>query len=949
LFIFEALRRNLFFVPNSFSMTLFSTRLGCHTLALAAALALPGLAAAQQAPAAVSAFATRARAQGLSASDVSNPLVTNSYTDASTGITHTYLQQRVNGLVVFNATGAVHTDKTGKVIFAAQDFVSDAAAKAAAPSPVLTPEQAVVAAAVRLGLPRPVGLRTLMEARVADGLLFNNGGISEEDIPVRLMYTRQGDKLALVWEVGIAQLDQEHHWHARVDATTGQLVDKNDFVTNELVTFREQLVRAAARQQQAQAFAPAAAKSVLSTNAPANSLTVVPVPNENPLVGGRTSVLLSSANPLYSPVGWQVAESKVPMGFFADSYSLLSSGKYLTRGNNVAAYDDNVTTTSGNGVLNSTTNSPDGTSTLTFDYAYDQSKGPRDASNLAAGITNLFYWNNMLHDVMMAHGFDEVSANFQYKNLTTDPTTGAKLGKDNDFVRAESQDGSGRNNANFSSPADGASGRMQMYLFDNTAANTLTISAPSSIAGTYKFGTASFGASVAKLTATTAFAGNIVVINDGVSADGGVHSCAAPTNAAAIAGNIALIQRGGCTAPASNNYTDKVKFAQNAGAIAAVIFDSDRNSTVVLSPGGTDATVTIPVIGISGADGARIQAALGTTASAAATIKTGADIDGSFDNGVVSHEFGHGISNRLTGGGTSACLDNTTGNQTMGEGWSDFFGMWMTTQPTDKGTTKRYSGGFDNPLGPFGIPGFRHKPYTTDMSAAGNNFTYAQLGTGTGQFSETHDVGEIWATVLWDLNWAMIGKYGYNPDFFAATGGNNKALKLVLDGCKLQVCQPGFLDGRDAILRADSATNRAANADLIWNVFARRGMGYGAKQGDRVNGYPKVTNIAQAFDLPPQAKALAATSGRAASASLEAYPNPAHDRLTVRTQLNSAAPIQVAVFDLLGKTVLSATVPVAQMQQAGVELNTGRLSTGLYVVRVTTTEGNFTTKVLVQH
>ena len=94
-------------------MTLFSTRLGYHTLALAAALALPGLAAAQQAPAAVSTFAARARAQGLSASDISNPLVTNSYTDASTGITHTYLQPRVNGLVVFNATGAVHTDTTG--------------------------------------------------------------------------------------------------------------------------------------------------------------------------------------------------------------------------------------------------------------------------------------------------------------------------------------------------------------------------------------------------------------------------------------------------------------------------------------------------------------------------------------------------------------------------------------------------------------------------------------------------------------------------------------------------------------------------------------------------------------------------------------------------------------------------------------------------------------------
>jgi extracellular elastinolytic metalloproteinase len=935
-------------------MTLFSTRLGYRALTLATALALPGLALAQQAAPAASlaAFTAKAKAQGLKATDVADVLVTNSYTDASTGITHTYLQQRVNGLAVFNATGAVHTDKAGKVIFSAQDFVVNATARAAAPTPALTPAQAVVAASVSLGLPRPVGLRTVLEARAADGMKFNNGGISEEDIPVRLMYTRQNDKLVLVWEVTIAQLDQQHHWSARIDAQTGQLVDKNDYVVNEVTTFRQQQLSTEARRQQALAFATAttaaATKTVLSTTATPNTLNVVPVPYENPLIAGRSIVLLSSANPLYSPVGWQVAQPGTPTGFFADSYSLLSSGKYLTRGNNVAAYDDYPTTTSGNGNLNSTTNSPDGTSSLIFDFPLDQPKGARDANNLAAGITNLFYWNNMLHDVMMAHGFDEVSGNFQYKNLTTN-AQGVKLGRDNDFVRAESQDGSGRNNANFSTPADGSSGRMQMYLFDNLAANALTITAPSTIAGTYKFGNASFGASVPKLI--NGLAGNIVVINDGVSADGGVHSCAAPVNAAALKGNIVLIQRGGCTAPASNNFSDKVKFAQQSGAIAAIIFDSDRTTTAPIVPGGTDATVTIPVIGISGVDGARIQAALPNNALAAATIKPGPDFDGSFDSGVMSHEYGHGISNRLTGGGSANCLSNTTGYQTMGEGWSDYFGLWMTTRPGDIGSNKRYVATYDNDNPLATGPGFRHKPYTTDMSATGNNYTYSQLGPGTGQYSETHDVGEVWTTVLWDLNWAMVNKYGYNSDFFSPNGGNNKALKLVLDGCKLQVCQPGFLDGRDAILRADSATNRAANADLIWNVFARRGMGYSAKQGDRVNGYPTVNNIVQGFDLPPQTKVvtLATNNGVTVSSSLEAFPNPAQDRLTVRTQLASAAPMQVAVLDLLGKTVLSATVPVAQMQQAGVQLNTGRLATGIYVVRVTTTEGNFTTKVTVQH
>ncbi|MDJ0367617.1 M36 family metallopeptidase [Hymenobacter sp. H14-R3] len=944
-------------------MTLFSTHLGYRTLALATALALPGIAQAQQGPpaAALSSFAAKAKAQGLSAADVANVLVTNSYTDTSTGITHTYLQQRVNGLVVFNATGAVHTDKAGKVIFSAQDFVVGAGAKAPSATPALTPAQAVVAAAVSLDLPRPVGLRTVLEARVADGMVFNNGGISEENIPVRLMYTRQNDKLVLVWEVSIAQLDQQHHWNARIDAQTGRLVDKNDFVVNEVATFNQQTLKAQASQQKVPAFATAATRSVLGTTAAA-SLNVIPVPFESPDLSPRVQVPLSSANPLYSPVGWQVEQAGAPTGFFDDSYSLASSGKFLTRGNNVAAYDDNSTTANvsvdtPNTNLVSSTSSPDGGATLSFDFPFDQTKSARDPNNLSAGITNLFYWNNMLHDVMMAHGFDEVSGNFQYKNLTKD-SQGNKLGKDGDFVRAESQDGSGRNNANFSTPADGGNGRMQMYLFDNVGPSLLTVTGAADAAGTYKIAPVGFGPSLTKKP----LAGKLVLVNDGVSGDGGDHGCASPfINAAAIRGNIAFIERNGCTqlstlSPRPNNqFAPKVKRAQDNGAVGVIVFDSTAATNGLINFGGADTVgIRIPAIYLGGADGFKLRAAIragGTVNVSAALGIIGADFDGSFDNGVVSHEFGHGISNRLTGGGTATCLDATTGNQTMGEGWSDFFGLWMTTRPGDIGSTNRYVATYDNGNPYAAGPGFRRKPYTTNITATGNDYTYSKLGTGVGKFSETHDVGEVWTTVLWDLNWQFIYKYDYNADFFAATGGNNKMLKLVLDGCKLQVCQPGFLDGRDALLRADSVTNRAANADLIWNVFARRGMGYGAKQGDRVNGYPTVANIVQGFDIPPKSKviALAAKNGVVADNALEAYPNPAQNRLIVRTQLSSTAPMQVTMIDLMGKTVLRASVPTTQMQQSGVELNTSQLATGLYIVRVSTTEGSYTTKVTIQH
>lgn len=941
-------------------MNKLPTPSGYRKLALAIALAMPGLALAQEATPlsqALTSFSVKARAQSrLTAADVADPTVTSSYFDPSTNLTHTYLQQKVNGLTVFNANGAVHTNSSGKVVFFNQDFLADAAAVAPSATPALTAEQAVTAAARGLSLPSPVALQRVREGRESDGIVFNKGGISEDNIPVRLMYLRVNDKLVLVWNVTIAQLDQQHTWNARVDAQTGRLLDRNDYVVSELATFRQHVMDAQRKLVPSTAAAAAATraakemkdvKGTKGTTGAANSMTVIPVPFESPDLSPRVIVPFSSANPLYSPYGWQVGDSKAPSNFFADSYSFLSTNKQLTRGNNVAAYDDNVTTTSGNGNAASSTNSPDGGATRDFDFPFNQPLGPRNANNLAAGITNLFYWNNMLHDIMMSKGFDEVSGNFQYKNIS-----GTGLG--NDFVRAESQDGSGRNNANFSTPVDGISGRMQMYLFDNTNANALTITGAASVNGSYRFAGVSFGPTLTKKP----LAGKLVLVNDGVSDDGGDHGCATPfQNAAAVSGNIAFIQRGGCpqlvnlNPRATNAFATKVKRAQANGATGVIVFDSLATTNLV-NFGGTDTVgIRIPAIFISGADGFKLRAAMLAGATLNGSAALGPDLDGSFDNGVVSHEFGHGITNRLTGGpANSSCLNSATGNQTMGEGWSDFFALWITTRPGEDGSTNRYMATYDNG-DPYAVgPGFRRKPYSTNFSR--NNYTYAQLGTATGKFSETHDVGEVWATVLWDLNWQFIYRYGYNADFFSATGGNNKMLKLVLDGCKLQVCNPGFLDGRDALLRADSLTNRAANAGLIWNVFARRGMGYSAVQGTRTNGAPTVNGIVEAFNLPPGTPvvALANKNGAIVGNALEAYPNPTQNLLTVRTQLASTVPMQVEMLDLLGQTVLRAVpVPAGQMQQGGVELNTSRLASGIYLVRVTTSEGTYSTRVSVQH
>ena len=86
--------------------------------------------------------------------------------------------------------------------------------------------------------------------------------------------------------------------------------------------------------------------------------------------------------------------------------------------------------------------------------------------------------------------------------------------------------------------------------------------------------------------------------------------------------------------------------------------------------------------------------------------------------------------------------------------------------------------------------------------------------------------------MLWDLTWAFIDQYGFDPDLLYGTGGNNKIMQLVIDGLKLAPCGSGFIDMRDAILLADELVNEGVNECMIWEVFAARGLGYFASQGD---------------------------------------------------------------------------------------------------------------------
>ncbi|HET6853263.1 MAG TPA: M36 family metallopeptidase, partial [Pyrinomonadaceae bacterium] len=129
----------------------------------------------------------------------------------------------------------------------------------------------------------------------------------------------------------------------------------------------------------------------------------------------------------------------------------------VTTGNNAEAYlDTNADNAPDN--INGSGLSTGHASSATQDFTFPFSTTVDPRTQQAAVVTNLFYYNNIMHDFSYNLGFTETARNFQVNNF-------GRGGSGNDSVRAEAQDGSGTNNANFATPPDGSRPRMQQFLF----------------------------------------------------------------------------------------------------------------------------------------------------------------------------------------------------------------------------------------------------------------------------------------------------------------------------------------------------------------------------------------------------------------------------------------------------------------------------------------------------
>jgi hypothetical protein len=448
-----------------------------------------------------------------------------------------------------------------------------------------------------------------------------------------------------------------------------------------------------------------------------------------------------------SPVGWL--------------FPITQNSVYIS-GNNVRTYldtdEDNLPDLGGSPVA-------DGN----FLSVADFSEPPSVPHNQEVAVQNAFYLTNLIHDTLYRHGFTETAGNFQTDNF-------GKGGWGSDALWAEVQDGSDIENPNMATPRkDGRNPRMQLVLHTNTV---LVVDAPASIAGSLVAGYALFGPPLGP----DGFTGDVVLVDDGVGT--ATDACEAITNA--MAGKVALIDRGTC------QFTVKVKNAQNAGAIAAIIANDDGESWIIMS--GTDPSITIPSVSLGQTDGQTLRSVPGVHV----TARTGGLLprDGALDSDIPWHEYGHGLTWRMIGGMDGALAG------AIGEGMSDVLAIIIN----ENDVVGEYA---------YGRPeGVRRAPYRNYP------LTYGDI-TG----AEIHDDGEVYGAIGWRL-FEIFRREGLSKDLL---------LDYLVDGMNYTPRRPSFEDMRDGILAA--VANAGADHDcLIWEAFATYGVGVGARGQNRGPG-----------------------------------------------------------------------------------------------------------------
>jgi hypothetical protein len=736
------------------------------------------------------------------------------------------LRQRVNGIEVFHRYINVLLDASNKPVAVSGYFATDYTAPSTSFS--LSAPQAIAKAWGGLGGVLNAATLTLKQTK-GEYQLYSllqplvGSHVFEREPRVRKMYYAANGKLVPAYYVELfskARVDRSLSAFAlMVSAADGSILHRENLKASEVAP------GATSKPFSYRMFADTSYPFQLFDEPLGNGYT--PFPSTN-----KTTTLPRVANPS-SPNLVTLA-----YGPISTKDAWLTDDATATTGNNVDACLD-LNDTFIDGVLSTPLNTCDPdllgdyraapSSDHTFDYVAEPDGDPSTDAAKGGAVVSLFYLNNWLHDWWYDHGFDEASGNAQTSNY-------GRGGVEGDAISAQGQDGSGRNNANMSTPADGSSPTMQQYLFDGPLNGEIRQTLPTP--GTaLKFTGASFGPGAFDVTA-----GAVLASDGGGDSDTDGCGIAIPdptglgvipslpgTPQLAAAGKILLIDRGSC------NFTTKAQFATISGAAGMIVInnvDADPitmgNADIPVVPipeSPTDMLYQIPSVMIRKDAGAQLKAQLaaGTAITMHMLRSTSTDRDGTLDNQVVGHEFFHYVHHRLTDSSNQQA-------DAMSEGWGDTDAMQISVREDD---TKAVDN--DHWQGAYGLAGYvvdnfyngiRRAPYSTDKNK--NAFTFKHISDGEptpdggagASNSEVHNAGEIWANMMWNC-YARILDTANNGTF---TEKQSRMKDYIIGGFKMTPADATYTEARDAIIAVAKAANPIDYAACA-NGFSAIGAG----------------------------------------------------------------------------------------------------------------------------
>ncbi|HKQ74272.1 MAG TPA: M36 family metallopeptidase [Blastocatellia bacterium] len=362
----------------------------------------------------------------LGADGVDGLNVSRRYRTEHNGVTHVTLQQRINDIEVFLADMSIHVARDGSVLAASGELIPNVARTANLNGPKLTAAEGLRVAAedAEAEIRGPIMLRTQPSGKELRQSFDRSVGF-DRDVESQLVYFPiSSDTSRLAWQFTIWMPSTPDVYLTLVDAENGAILFRHN-----LTCYDENPLKP--HGQVYTKDSPRPNTPFVNSNPP-----VVPredTPFHPEMFNG--SVIFPVNDPHYD---WWAGQP---------GNSLIS--------NNTDTHLDR----------DSMANQPDLPRLMAadgnFSFPLDLTMEPTIEDNQKAAQVNLFYWINRYHDILYSFGFNEAAGNFQTNNFTFG-------GVGADAVLADAQDGSGTNNANFSTPRDGLPGRVQMFLWSGT-------------------------------------------------------------------------------------------------------------------------------------------------------------------------------------------------------------------------------------------------------------------------------------------------------------------------------------------------------------------------------------------------------------------------------------------------------------------------------------------------